>query len=218
MTSTSTATSTETSTTGAPPPAASEAQVSGMIASVAGSAIQVTQKDDSNATVDFTPTTEITEVTPAALTDVTTRSCVEVQPTETAAAGQPVIAASVRLSPAVDGNCPQNSAAPAASPAPAPPPGAPAPVKPAPIRGSVASVADNAINVTTDDATGNPVQTAVTVDDNTTYTKQAEATNDAITQGKCLTAHGSKDNAGKLRATTIELRQPADNNCEGETG
>ncbi len=215
MTSTSTSTSTETSTPGAPPPAAGEAQVNGMIASVAGSAIQVTQKDDSNATVDYTPTTKITEITPAALADVKPGSCVTAQPRAEAEGGQPATAASVRLSPAVDGKCPQAPApTPATQPAP-PPPGspAPAPAEPTPVRGSVASVADKTINITTNDVAGNPVQTAVTVDDNTTYTKAAEATNDAITQGKCLDAHGAKDAAGTLQATSITLQPAVDKKC-----
>ena len=61
-----------------------KAWVSGMIASVSGDAIQVTQQAG-NATVDFTPSTKITEVTPAQLTDVTAGSCVAVHPTRDSA-------------------------------------------------------------------------------------------------------------------------------------
>lgn len=70
-TSTSTSTSVVTSTTTSPAPANGEARVSGLIASVAGNSVQVTQEDNATAAVNFTATTKVTEVTPAALTDVT---------------------------------------------------------------------------------------------------------------------------------------------------
>ncbi|MGF2947360.1 DUF5666 domain-containing protein [Mycobacterium sp. Lab-001] len=216
-TSTSTSTSAETSTT-TEAPAEGQAKVSGLVASVAGNAIQVTQKDDSNATVDYTPTTKITETTSAALTDVTTGSCVSVWPAKAEAeaeAGQPVKAASVRVKPAVDGKCPPGPKPAAASSSPAPSgSAAPPPAEPMRIRGTVASVANNTINVTTNDAAGNPLQTAVTVDDKTTYTKQAEVTLDAITAGKCIKARGTEDSAGKLQATSIKLREAVDGKCD----
>ena len=208
QTSTSTSTSTVTSTTTSPAPNG-EAQVSGLIASVAGNSIQVTKEDNSNAAVNFTSTTKVTEVTPAALTDVSTGSCVSVRPAKESQPGQPVTAASVKVSPAVNGTCPpgkQPPPAPSGSPAPPPP-------MPAPIRGSVASVNGNTINVTSTDPSGNTQQTAVTVDDQTKYTKQAAATSEAITQGKCITARGTMDNAGTLQAMTIKLKQAVDGKC-----
>lgn len=198
--STSTSTSTVTSTTApsSPPPAAGEARVSGLIASVAGNSIQVTKQDNANAAVNFTSTTKITEITPATLTDVSTGSCVSVRPTkEEAQAGQPVTAASVRVSPAVNGTCPQ-------------------PAKAGPVRGAVASVAGNTITVTSTDPNGNTKQTIVTVDDKTKYTKQASANTDAITAGKCLTARGSMDNGGTLQATSISVRPAKDGTCGGK--
>src|SRR6201996_9486149 len=90
-----------------PPPAFAngKAWVNGMIASVAGDAIQVTQQSG-NATVDFSPSTKITEVTPAQLTDVTAGSCVAVHPIrDSADSGGAITAQFVRVSPAVDGKC-----------------------------------------------------------------------------------------------------------------
>src|SRR6202012_5218668 len=55
-------------------------KVAGLIASVSGDTIQVTQRNG-NATVDVTPSTAITEVTQAALPDVTAGSCVSIRPT-----------------------------------------------------------------------------------------------------------------------------------------
>lgn len=165
--------------------------VSGMIASVSGDAIQVTQQAGT-ATVDFTPSTKITEVTPAELTDVTAGSCIAVHPTrESADAGGTITAQSVRVSPAVDGKCP-------------------APKHHAGISGTVASVVGHTITVTAANATGDTTQTDVTVTDTTTYTKQAATDAQALAQGKCLAAHGTKDDSGTLQATAISV-QPTDN-------
>lgn len=213
-TSTSTSTSTVTSTTTSQAPEG-EAHVSGLIVSVAGNSIQVTKEDNANAAVNFTASTKILETTPGALTDVTNGSCVTVRPTKEAPqGGQPVTAASVLISPAVNGTCPQPKAPAAESSTPAPSGSpAPEPAEPKPIRGAVASVTGNTINVTSTDASGNTQQTAVTVDDKTRYNKQASATSEAITQGKCLSARGTLDNGGTLQATTIKLRPAQDGKC-----
>jgi hypothetical protein len=203
-------------TTTSPAPANGEAQVRGLIASVAGNAAQVTQQNG-NATVDFTGSTKVTEVTVAALTDVTTGSCVSVRPQEGGQGGQPITAASVRVSPAVDGKCPQGKESAPGSTTPAPS-GSPttAPAKRSAVQGAVASVAGNTINVTSTDASGNATQTAVTVSDKTKYTKQAAANTQAISAGKCITAKGTQDSGGALQATTIDLRQANDGKCPGE--
>lgn len=182
--------------TAAPPPAHGQARVSGLIASVLGNAAQVTQ-ENGNATVNFTPSTKVTDVTPASLTDVAAGSCVTVRPGDTEG-NQPVTAVAVQVSPAVDGKCPQ---------AKQPTPGSPA--KRPPIKGTVASVAGDTINVTS----GNNTKTAVTVNGKTRYTKQNAATTQAITAGKCLTAQGNQDNGGALQATSINLRPANDGKC-----
>lgn len=215
-TSTSTSTSVVTSTITSPAPASGEARVSGLIAYVAGNSIRVTKADNSTAAVNFTSTTKVTETIPAALTDVISGSCVTVRPTQEAQGGQPVTAASVKVSPSVNGACPAKPAAQGSGPGSTtpPPPGSSAPApKPAPVRGSVASVSGNTINVTGTDTSGNTTQTAVTVDDKTKYSKQTSATTDAIAQGKCLWARGTMDNGGALQATSINVRQANDGKC-----
>jgi hypothetical protein len=199
----STAVASPTTTSSAPAPNG-ETRVSGLIASVAGNAAQVTQheSDRGNATVDFGGSTKVTETGPAALTDVTAGSCVSVRPQEAGQGGQPITAASVRVSPAVDGKCPQ----------------AKEPGKRSGVQGSVASVAGNTINITSTDASGNTTQTAVTVSDKTKYNKQAAADTQAISVGKCMTAKGTQDGAGALQATTIDLRAAHDGKCAGEAG
>ena len=76
--------------------------------------------------------------------------------------------------------------------------------------GTVASVAGNTITVTGTDATGNTSQTNVTVTETTKYTKQAATDAQALAQGKCVAARGTKDDSGTLQATAISV-QPADN-------
>jgi hypothetical protein len=216
-TSTSTSTSTVTSTTTSPTPNA-EAKVSGLIASVAGNSIQVTKEDNGKAAVNFTSTTKVTEVAPATLSDVTQGSCVTVRPTQEPQSGQPVTAASVRVSPSVNGTCPPAKESGQGSTTTPPPSGSPspAPAKPKPLRGSVASVTGNTVTVAGTDASGNSTQTPVTVDDQTKYSKLATATPDAITQGKCITARGSLDNGGTLQATSINVRAAVDGKCPGK--
>jgi hypothetical protein len=213
----STATAPGTPQTTSSAPANGQAQVSGLIASVSGNAIQVTQRENGNATVDFTPSTKIAEVTPAALSDVTTGSCVSVRPGhEESGGGQPVTAATVRIHPAVDGKCPQAKEPGPGSTTPGPS-GSPttAPAKRSGMDGAVASVAGNTITITSTDANGNTSQTAISVNDKTKYTKQASATGQDITAGKCIAAWGTKDGSGPLQATRVDLRPANDGRCGG---
>lgn len=184
------------------PPAKGESQVRGLIASVAGNAVQVTQQNGT-ATVDFTDTTKVTEVTPGALTDVTAGSCVSVRSKDDIQTGSPVTAASVRVSQAVDGKCPQGKEPTPTTPAPSTGPG-----KRSAVAGTVVSVAGDTITV---NAAAGP-QT-VTVNAKTKYTKEAAATSQAITAGKCLAARGSENN-GALQATSISLRPANKGKCE----
>jgi hypothetical protein len=189
------------------PPAAGQGRVSGLIASVSGDTAQVTQ-EKGNAAVAFTTSTKVTEISPAALGDVTAGSCVTVRPMHQQS--QPLTAKSVRVSPAVDGKCPQGKPGGSTTP---PPSGAPA--GHSALRGTVASVAGNTITVTSTDAGGATSQTPVTVTDQTRYSRQADANIQAIAQGKCMTAQGNQDGSGTLQATTIDLRPARDGKCMG---
>jgi hypothetical protein len=196
-----------TSSAATSPPASpnGKAWVNGMIAAVSGDAIQVTQQSG-NATVDFTPSTKITEITPGQLTDVTTGSCVAVHPTrDSAGSGGTITAQFVRVSPAVDGKCQE----------PKYPAGANA--KHRAITGTVATVAGNTITVNATDADGNSSQSSVTVTDTTKYTKQTATDAQALGQGKCVAARGTKDDSGTLQATSISVQQ-ADNGACAQPG
>jgi hypothetical protein len=186
-------------------------RVAGLIASVTGNAAQVTQQNG-NATVDFTSSTQVTEVTSAALSDVTAGSCVSVRPARgESQGGQSITARSVRVSPAVDGKCQQP---PAGSPSSGPSPSN-GPAGHRGVGGTVASVAGGTITVNGDDGAA---PTTVAVTDKTRYSKRASASTQSIAQGKCMTAQGSLDGSGALQATTINLRPANDGKCPGEGG
>ena len=193
---------TSSAATSSPPASANgKAWVNGMIASVSGDAIQVTQQSG-NATVDFSPSTKISEVTPAQLTDVTAGSCVAVHPTrDSADSGGAITAQFVRVSPAVDGKCEQ----------PKHPAGANA--KHRGVSGTVASVAGNTMTINATDADGNSSQSNVTVTDTTKYTKQTATDAQALGQGKCIAARGTKDDSGTLQATAISVQQADNGTC-----
>jgi hypothetical protein len=170
-----------------PPPPVGKDHIEGLVRSVSGDAIQLTQRDRSAATVDFTPQTMVTELGSAALTDVKPGSCVDVKSVpESASPGGAITAESVEISPAIANRCP-------------PPPG-PAPAA----YGNVGSVAGNAINVNTTDPTGKTTHSTVTVTNTTTYTKHAVTNAQAVQDGKCMAAQGTKDGS-VLRAATIDL-------------
>jgi hypothetical protein len=170
-----------------PPPPVGKDHIEGLVKSVSGDAIQLTQRDRSAATVDFTPQTMVTELSSAALTDVKPGSCVDVRSApQSASPGDAITAESVEISPAVANRCP-------------PPPGPPAAAY-----GTVDSVAGNDIKVTTIDPTGKTTHSTVSAVNTTTYTKHAVTNAQAVQDGKCLAAQGTKD-GGVLRAATIDL-------------
>jgi hypothetical protein len=174
-------------------------QVHGLIASVSGNAIQVTEKNGT-AAVDFSPTTKINDVAPAQLSNVANGNCVAVVPAAPAAGGA-VTAKVVRIVPPANGKCPQPKAAANSAPN-------------EPILGTVASVAGDTITVGITDGNGNPSQTAVTVNDKTQYKLVSPADPWAIAQGKCITASGkTKDASGALQAGSITLSAANNGKC-----
>jgi hypothetical protein len=174
-----------------PPPAPpmGHDEVEGLVRSVSGNRIQLTQRDRTAAAVDFTPQTMVTELSSAALTDVKPGSCVDVKAaSQGASPGGAITAESVEISPSEGGKCPP----------PVGPAGSPS------VYGIVGSVTGNTIAVNSIDPTGKTTHTTVTVINTTTYTKHAVTTAQSIQNGKCLAAQGTKD-GGVLHAATIDL-------------
>ena len=186
--------------TSSPASANAPQQVQGLIASVSGNAIQVTEKNGT-AAVDFSPTTKVNEIAPAQFTNVANGNCVAVVPAAPAAGGA-VTARVVRIVPAgVNGKCSQPKAA--ANPGPN-----------QPLQGTVASVAGDTITVGITDGNGNPSQAAVTVNDKTQYRLVSPADPGAIAPGKCITASGkTKDAGGALQATGITVGPTNNGKC-----
>jgi Domain of unknown function (DUF5666) len=191
--------------------------VAGLIASVSGNTIQVNQPGGTGpAAVAYAPATKISQAMSAQLTDVTAGSCVWIRPARgngTPGSGT-VTAARVLISEAVNGQCGPPGGKPAAgttSPAPDQPPRGHG------LRGTVASVSGNTIVVTTT-ADGTTAPANVEVTDSTKYMKRAMVGAQAITQGECIAARGSKDDGGTLQATMINLRAADNGNCPEPNG
>ena len=168
---------------GPPPPPPAKDYVEGMIQSVSGGTVGLRTRSGS-ATVDFTPETRVVEVTPAALTDVTPGSCVNVKATPQSAppTGGAITAQAVTITSAIDGKCPP----------------------PAGFYGTVASVSGNTIAVTGLGPGGPAAPTNVTVADATSYQKQTPSDAQAIVNGKCMGAQGTQE-GGALHAVMISL-------------
>jgi Domain of unknown function (DUF5666) len=170
----------------APPPAAlGNDYVEGMVQSVSGDTIGLRTRTGS-ATVEFSPSTPVFQVTPARLADVAPGSCVNVRATpQSAPGGAGVTAETVMLTSPVDGKCPP----------------------PAGFYGTVASVSGNTIAVSGLGPAGNQAAaTAVTVTDATSYKRQTVSSAQAIANGTCMGAQGNNDGGG-LQATMISLEQ-----------
>jgi hypothetical protein len=182
------------------PSAQGNDHVAGLIGSVSGATIQVTQRSGS-ATVAYSPSTRISEVTPAQLTDVTTGSCVAVRPAGGGGAqsGGTVTARTVLINTSANGQC-------------QPPRGRGG------VNGTVSSVNGNTIDVNATDTSGNTSQTNVQVGNTTTYAKRGGADAQAIAQGKCIAARGTNDSSGTLQATTINLRPASNGTCGQPNG
>ncbi|PXX09864.1 hypothetical protein C8E89_105218 [Mycolicibacterium moriokaense] len=165
-------------------------RVAGLIASVAGSTIQVTEKN-STATIAFTNETRVAEMYPAQLSDVTAGSCVSIRPTRDSQPSGPTTAHTVVVSPADNGQCPQAQNGRG-------------------VRGAVASVSGNTIAVTTQ---RNPNPTTVEINGDTRYAKRVVANSQAIAAGKCIAGRGTEDGSGALQATSITVRQADNRPC-----
>jgi len=172
-------------------------EVEGLVRSVSGNTIQLTQRNRTAAAVDFTPSTMVTELGPAKLTDVTPGSCVDVATVaQGGPPGGPVTAQSVTISPSEGGKCPPPAApGPGSAGGPAESPG---------VIGTVDSVTGNTIAVSSTDPTGKTTHATVNVTDTSTYNKHAVTNAQAIQNGKCMAAQGIKDGA-VLHAATIDL-------------
>ncbi len=179
-----------------------EDEVSGSIDSVSGNRIEVSGAKGS-ASVTFTPSTKIMELTPAKPTDITPGLCVTIRPASGAEGGT-VTAQAVVVGASSGGQCQKTGGADNAG-LPATPLGG--------FRGTVDSIDATTIHVTTLGTDGSATKTTVQVNDTTLFADRHKVTADAVVEGKCIIAGGTNDTGGILQALTINLPVVVDGKC-----
>jgi hypothetical protein len=179
-----------------------EDEVIGSIDSVSGPTITVSGPKDT-ASVSFTPSTKIMELTPAKLTDIKAGQCVTIRPASGAEGGT-VTADAVVVGASSSGQCQKTGGADNAG-LPSSPLGG--------FRGTVDSVSEKALVLATVAADGSATKTTVQVNDTTLIADRHKVTGDAIVGGKCIIAGGTNDTGGTLQALTINLPLVVDGKC-----
>ncbi|WP_169164362.1 hypothetical protein [Cellulomonas taurus] len=213
--------------------------VSGEIAEVSDTLMQV-QGDDGQTAVSWDASTTISQTVSAALSDVTVGVCVS------AVLDDDDLATSITISEPVDGECtggvgmgggggmPQGGELPDGAPTGMPEGEAPADMPTdAPdgggsgggfrqvTSGLVTAVDGSTLTVDAvsmgrpgdDSADASTESTVVTVADTTTYTATAAADATAITVGRCVVAQGDQDDSGQMTATSLTLSDATDGGC-----
>ncbi|AHI01692.1 DUF5666 domain-containing protein [Kutzneria albida] len=196
----------------------------GTVAAVTGSTAQVQNPQNGQVAVTFSDSTTFTETVSGALRDVTAGSCVEVTGTGPAVAGQPLTAKSVTITQAGTSGCrvPGNGGAsrtpnPSRTPDPSRQPrpsGSASPSAAGRAFGTVSAVSANGFTTHGTSPAGGPaVDTAVTVDSATTFTKTVSANSSAVVVGVCVAAFGTADDTGAITAKSITVSKPGPNGC-----
>jgi len=184
------------------------------VAALSAANLQVQNPRNGQVTVTFTPSTSFTTTVPATVADLMVGDCVRATsaaaPTSTPAdpAG-PVTATSVMIAPAgADGGCPGGGSG-----------GAGRGARPAgggrgvPATGKITSVSASGFVLQTPNATR-----AVTTTQATTFSKTVATDHSALAVGQCVTAAGPSDDTGTVTASSISIRQPGPQGCQGGFG
>ena len=177
-------------------------EVSGSIASVSGMRIEVSSPQGA-ASVAFTDSTKVMELTPATLTNITPGLCVTIRPASGAEGGT-VVADAVVAGASSGGECKKTNAQDNAG-LPRSPLGG--------FRGTVDSVTGTTIALTTYGADGSKTNTTVETNDLTLFADRHQVKADAIVEGKCIIARGKKDTGGVLQVDTINLPLVVNGEC-----
>jgi len=169
-------------------------EVSGSIASVSGTRVEVSSPKGA-ASVALSESTRVMELTPAKLSDITAGLCVTIRPASGAEGGT-VVADAVVVGVNKNSECKKTNAQDNAG-LPRSPLGG--------FRGSVDSVTGTTIALTTYGADGSKMNTTVETNDLTLFADRHQVKADAIVEGKCIIARGNKDTGGVLQVDTINL-------------
>lgn len=179
-----------------------EDEVSGSIASVSGMRIEVSSPEGS-ASVSFTDSTKIMELTPATLADITAGLCVTIRPASGAEGGT-VVADAVVVGASSGGECKKTGGADNAG-LPQTPLGG--------FRGTVDSVTGTTIALTTFGTDGSKTNSTIETNDLTLFADRHRVKADAVVEGKCIIAGGTNDTGGVLQAQTINLPLVVNGEC-----
>jgi hypothetical protein len=169
-------------------------EVGGSIASVSGMRIEVSSPKGA-ASVAFSETTRVWELTPAKLSDIAAGVCVTIRPASGAEGGT-VVADAVVVGVNKNSECKKTNAQDNAG-LPRSPQGG--------FRGNIDSVTDKTIALTTYGADGSKINTTVETNDLTLFADRHRVMADAIVEGKCIIARGNNDAGGVLQTDTINL-------------
>jgi hypothetical protein len=220
-TSASTNTSTSSSTTsrsgGANGPGGfARRGTAGTLAQIKGSSLILTDTTGADVTVDYTPTTTITQTKTGVLADIVPGSCVIATGTKDASGN--VVASSVRLSQPVNGACTagfgNRPGGAGNGPRPTPngtPRATPAPGQPLPSFAAGRVTAVNGTAVTVQPTTG-AAQT-ITVPTTVTVSESNPVPASDLSVGDCIQANGSKDSGGTVAATALSIVPPGPSGC-----
>ena len=184
-----------------------EDEVVGSIASVSGNRIEVSGPSGA-ASVQFSPSTKIMELTPAKPTDITPGLCVTIRPAS-GAEGAAVTADAVVVGASSGGQCQKTGGADNAG-LPRSPLGG--------FRGTVDSIDDKTMLVSTHGTDGGSTKTTVEYNDLTLFADRHRVNADAVVEGKCIIAGGTNDTGGVLQAQTINMPLVVNGSCPQPKG
>jgi hypothetical protein len=184
---------------------------SGAVAALSGSTLQVQNARTGQVTVTFTPSTSFTRTVAAAAADLAVGDCALAvgasAPTSSPAVpAGPVTATSVMISPATaDGGCPAGG--PGGPGRGARPAGGGRGARAA---GKITSISGSGFVLQTSNVTR-----AVTTTQATTFSKTVATDHSALAVGQCVTTVGPSGDTGTVAASSISIRQPGPQGCQG---
>jgi hypothetical protein len=213
---------------GAGPAAGANAPAaSGLIAGVSGSTMQVQSQQSGQIAVSWSAATSFSDTVSTTVSTIKTGDCVFATGPSGSTASATFTAATVSVSPPVNGACgaagrgggqgqgarPGRSGFPSGGAGPSGAPGGGAVAN-----GSVTSVSGSTIVIASQAGGSNPTSRTVTIGGSTKLTTVANATASAVKVGKCATVQGGSDSSGAVAATTVRITDPVNGQCGARFG
>ena len=189
----------------------------GALVQMKGTTLTLVSTSGTDVTVTYTSSTPITETSTGSYQDITTGSCITGTGTKDATGS--VTVSSVTVSPEVNGSCALRSftgGSPGAFPSGRPsfsfspratPSGIPANF--AAVRGLVTAVTGTSVTVQSAQGTSQTVTVPTTVK----VSMSAQGSDSDLTNGVCVLATGSRDQAGSVSARSLSIVPPGPSGC-----